>query len=361
MNDNIAIVGIGTWLPTKTKANSDWPESFSKRDHIKGDRTFNDIPASDDQRAAEITFRDLSKEMTDPFLGAKIRHIADDTTSSAQAEVFAAEQALLDAGISGSEVDVVLSNALVPERVCPYNAPYVIHAIGAKNGWAASIDQACASIITQLEFAWLLIQSGRAKVVLITQSHLILRTTPPLHPAAPGLGDGASAIVVKKGNGLAIRATHTVTHGEFSLAVTYIRGVDDNTDTPWWKAGGDFCAGSRDPSLAKFLMRETVAFGSKTVREAAEKANIDVQHINVLASVMPRGFIPGAIAEHLGLPRDRAPTTYEETAHLGGSGILFNLARARTLNMFTPNGYIALYGQGSGFTRAAAILQYVPA
>ena len=360
MKRNISIVGIGTWLPPRVKTNAEWPESFSQRDHAKGDRTFNDIPPSEDLRAAEITARDLAKEAEDPFLAAKYRRVADDSVSSAQAEVYAAQAALDDAGILGSEVDLVLSNALVPERVCPFNAPFVAHAIGAKNARAAAVDQACATVIMQLEIAWTMILAGQANTVLITQSHLLLRTSPPLHPAVPGIGDGAAALVVTRGNGLAIRAIHAVTHGEFAYAVTYVRGRDDATDLPWWKAGGDFNVGSRDPAMAKYLMRETVSFGARTVREAAQKARIEISDIDVLASVHPRGFFPGAIAEHLGIPRDRAPTTYEQTAHLGGSGVIFNLARARTRCMFRPGGYVALYGQGSGFTRAAAILQVAP-
>ena len=88
-----------------------------------------------------------------------------------------------------------------------------------------------------------------------------------------------------------------------------------------------FCLGSRAHEGAKFLMRETVSFGAKTVREAAARASVDVERIGVLASVQPRGFIPGATAQHLGLGRDRAVTTYEEVAHIGGSGLVFNLAR----------------------------------
>ena len=50
-------------------------------------------------------------------------------------------------------------------------------------------------------------------------------------------------------------------------------------------------------------------------------------------------------------------TTYETVAHLGACGPVFNLARARTLGR-TPRGtLVAMYGQGSGFTRAAAILE----
>jgi 3-oxoacyl-[acyl-carrier-protein] synthase III len=93
------------------------------------------------------------------------------------------------------------------------------------------------------------------------------------------------------------------------------------------------------------------------VREAAERANVDLERIAVIASVQPRGFIPGAIAERLGLPRGRAITTYSEIAHVGACGPVFNLQRARARNLLPPGTMAALYAQGAGFTRAAVVLE----
>ena len=88
------------------------------------------------------------------------------------------------------------------------------------------------------------------------------------------------------------------------------------SDPAWWEAGGKYRLGSHAPEQTKFLMRETVNYGATTLREAAERAAIDVERIAVLASVQPRGFLPGAIAERLGLAREVAVTTYDEVAHI---------------------------------------------
>jgi 3-oxoacyl-[acyl-carrier-protein] synthase III len=237
------------------------------------------------------------------------------------------------------------------------HSPRVADCIGARRALALEIDAACASGVVALELARAYLESGLANVVLITQSHIMLRIFPLLHPACPGLGDAASAFVVARGRGLALRATFARTHGEFASAVTYLRGRDDATDTPWWCAGGEVQLGSRAPAQAKQLMRDTVSFGAATVREVAARACVDVQRIGVLASVQPRGFVPGAIAEHLGLPRERAVATYGEIAHVGGCGPAFNLQRARALGLLAPGAIVALYAQGAGFTRAAALLE----
>jgi 3-oxoacyl-[acyl-carrier-protein] synthase-3 len=356
-NQNIAIVGIGTWLPETIRTNDAWPRSFSERLHAKGDRTFNDIPRCDDAEAAAIIARDLEAEALDPFLGAKARRVADASTTAAEAESRAGLAALHDANIAPGDVDLVVSYSIVPDRLTPSTATSVAHRIGATRAVAFGIDAACASSITQLDIARAYVSAGLARHVLLVQSHLLLRAIEMEHPASPGLGDGATAMVVSRGAGLTIRSTFALTHGDQATVVTWVRGQDDATDLPWWKAGGDFRPGSRSPERVKTLMGDTVTYGAQTIRAAAERGEASVADLGVIASVQPRGFIPHAIAERLGLPRSCAVTTYDDIAHLGACGPVFNLARARALGRTSRGALIALYGQGAGFTRAAAILE----
>jgi 3-oxoacyl-[acyl-carrier-protein] synthase-3 len=353
----IAIVGIGTWLPEVVRANDAWPPEFAARQHSRGDRTFNDIPPSEDAAAAAIIARDLEAEARDAFLGVKARRVAGPAISAAEAEARAGLAALADAGIAPTEVDLVLSHSMVPDRLMPTTAATVADRIGARHALALNVDAACASAIVQLETARAYVAAGLARTVLLVQSHLLLRTVPMDHPAGPGLGDGATALVVARGGGLTIRSTFATTHGEHATAVTWIRGHDDETDVPWWSEGGDFRLGSRAPARAKALMRETVALGASTLREAADRASVSVADFRVIASVQPRGFLPHAIAERLGLPRACAVTTYEDIAHVGACGPVFNLARARVLQRLVPGALVGMYGQGAGFTRAAAVLE----
>lgn len=352
------IIGIGTWLPPHVRDNSHWPPGFGSNTSKTGDRTFNDIEAPRDPKAAAIVAKYLAMEDGDPFLGAVRRHVAGDDTTCLIAERFASTRALIEADTQPEDVDLILCNAMVPERISPASGPALAHLIGAKNAQAIHVDTVCASAITQIEMARAYIDSGLATNVLCVQSHLMLRTVASTHPASPGLGDAATAMVISgSGKGLEIRSTFGVTHGEDALTVTWIRGSDDETDPAWWKSGSSYRLGSRNPSRVKILMRDTVMFGSDTIRTAAHRAGLPISDIDVLVSVQPRGFIPGAIAEHLGLPNTRAVDTYTRIAHVGVCGPVFNLAEARQIGRLTPGAYVAMYAQGAGFTRAAAILE----
>ncbi|RYZ09812.1 MAG: hypothetical protein EOO73_02715 [Myxococcales bacterium] len=354
------IAGLGQWLPAGVRKNEDWPAEFSAASKRRqGDRTLVDVPTEgepDLHRA--IVKRCLAEEEGDPFLGGRERRIADPGASSAEAEASAGRAALADAGVDAAQVDAVFSWALVPDRLMPSNACRVAQRLGAAHAWASTVDAACASPVTQLTLAAALIESGRARTVLLTQSHLVSPTFPLMHPASPCVGDGATAMLVVASEKPGILLTHSVTHGEHYDAVLWCRSKDKTADPPWWEPGGAFFMGSHDQDSTRQLMQDTVKVGATTVRELAERAHLEVRDIAALASVQPRRWVPGAIAEGLGLSPKIAVDTYESYAHLGGAGAVANLLAARERGLLKPGSLAVMYAQGAGFTRAAAALRW---
>jgi len=349
-----SIIGIGVWLPEEVRSNDAWPDDFGGKAKQGYDRTFNDIPCSAD--AAALTAHHLAAERLDPFLGSRLRRVAPSQMTSEAAEAAAAEQALLDAGIRASDLDCVLSYSTVPDQISPGAAGAVAHAIGAGDVMTWAMDAACASTVVQLATAVALVESGVVKNALLTQSHLVTRAMPPLHPALPGLGDAATAFVVSRQQRWPVLATRAVTSGQYHRAVTWVRA--DEPEQRWWLGGGNYRLGSKDLKKARRLMRDTVSFGGQTVKETCERARIDPERIALLASVQPRGWIPGAIAQHVGLANDVAVTTYDQYAHIGACGPITNWRHARECGF--SEGVVALYAQGAGFTRAAALVSVPP-
>jgi 3-oxoacyl-[acyl-carrier-protein] synthase-3 len=354
------IVGLGQWFPKQVRLNSAWPEAFSAASQQRqGDRTLVDVPSdAEHDPALRIVRRYLAEEDADPFLGGRERRVADDETTSSQAEAYAAEAALLDAGMKADDVDAIFSWALVPDRLMPANACRVARVIGARRAWAASLDMACASPVAQLNVAAALIESGRAGCVLLTQSHLATRTFSMTHPAAPSVGDGAAAMLVTAAQLPGIQQTHSVTHGEYYDAVVWSRGRSDESDPPWWQPGGALSMGSRDPGATRALMQDTVPTAVRTIAELGQQAGFAASDIAVLLSVQPRRWVPLAIAEALGLKPSVAVQTYQQYGHLGGVGPVVNLLAAREAGRLKPGSRVVMYAQGAGFTRAAASITW---
>ena len=357
-----AIVGMGEFRPPTVRTNDAWPVDFAARVAASTRTELTDVKAGTSSDPCDaIVARHLASEEGDVFLGSKRRRVADSSMNACDAEALAARSALDDAGISAEAVDVVLSWAAVPDRPTPPSAPRVAHLIGAKRALAMGLDVGCATIAGQLLIATSLIETGRARTVLVTSSHFITRAFPLEHPASPSVGDVANAVVVGAAERAGILSVFGVTHGEYYDAVTWRRGKEN--DTPWYEAGGPMYLGSYDREGVRSIVRDTVRYGADTVREAAARAGITPAQIDVFCSVQPRRWIPAAIAETLGLPTEIAPQTFDEMSHLGGCGVVTNLIEARRRGMLAPRGdgrapIVCLYAQGAGFTRAAAIVRW---
>ena len=352
---NARISGLGQWLPDAVRDNSWWPAEFAERARSSGRRELVDVDTEHPSLADNIACRCFLEENGDPFLGTTARRVAPDALTAPEAEALAARQALDEAGVAASQLDAVFSWAAVPERVVPPSAPKVAELLGAGRAYAVGLDAACASPILQLEIASSLIESGRATHVLLTQSHLITRTFAAMHPASPNVGDAATAMVVSASQSQGVVMTHAVTHGEYYPSVTWCRGKD--SDDPWWRAGPDFYLGSQDRAKAQELVLGTVRLAAETIRELFARASATLDQADLLASVQPRRWIPGAIVEALGIDC-HAPQTFDEFAHLGGCGVIVNLCAARTRGLLSPGSRVVLYAQGAGFTRAAALVSW---
>lgn len=348
------ISGLGKWLPEQVRDNSAWPPHFSQLSRTSADRELVDVDLQQCALADQIAHRHFALEARDPFFGTVQRRIAADDMDAPRAEAFAAKAALTDAGLDPMDLDVVFSAPAVPERIAPSSAPRVAKLLGAERAYAACLDAVCASPVIQLDSAAALIESGRARHVLLTQSNLMTRTMPLSHPASPNVGDVATAMVVSASEKCGVHLLHAVTHGQYYESVTWRSRGEDK---PWWQGGADYYLGSLDKQGAQYLVRNTVSFGAATIKELMAKARLSPSDIDLLISVQPRRWIPGAIAEALQISVP-APQTFEAFAHLGGCGIVTNLLAAREKGLLRSECRSVLYSQGAGFTRAAALVTW---
>ncbi|MFO0586898.1 MAG: 3-oxoacyl-[acyl-carrier-protein] synthase III C-terminal domain-containing protein [Polyangiaceae bacterium] len=352
------IAGLGAFLPEKIRTNADWPEGFAGKQTSRYGSELNEVAAASVADPCDaIVARHLAKELDDPFRGATRRRVADPQMSSAEAEAIAGRRAIADAGLDPREIDLVLSWAMVPDRVTPPTAPRVAHLVGATRAAGIGFDVACATAIAQMMLGAAMIESGRARHVLLTQSHLIARANPLDHPTSPLVGDAASAMVLGPAERAGVGVVHMISHGEYHEAVTWARGRDE-AEPPWWEAGAEYTPGTRNREQAKMLGAKLVHFGRDTIAELLDRAHQTIESVDVLACTQARKWFPAAVAESVGLAPSKAPDTFDELAHVGGCGVVINLIEARNRGLLKPGARAMLYGMGAGVTRAAALIDW---
>ena len=125
----------------------------------------------------------------------------------------AAKEALENAGVEASEIDLVILATVTPDFLFPATACLVQNMIGATNAFAFDLSAACSGFLYAVSTGSMYIESGRAKKVLVIGSDKMSsildytdRTTSIL------FGDGAGAVVLEEstdGTGVIDQIHHT--------------------------------------------------------------------------------------------------------------------------------------------------------
>src|SRR5262249_20224392 len=152
------IVGLGLWLPDEVRRNDAWPASFSAAFRLDRERRKHvdmmHVERADESRPFEELFRRHAlPHYSDPFKGAVERRIAPPEDSVAACDARAARLALLDGRIDPADVDLVLSSAVLPDRVSAPNTPVIQDLTGCHKAAALGVESFCSSAVSQLELA----------------------------------------------------------------------------------------------------------------------------------------------------------------------------------------------------------------
>jgi 3-oxoacyl-[acyl-carrier-protein] synthase-3 len=165
------LFGVGTALPVHRLDNDHWAQRLDTSDEWIVRRT-----------------------------GIRSRYWLNGKQTLADIAVDACEAALADAGRRGDEVDHVIVSTITPDRITPGLAPEVARRVGAREAGAVDVNAACAGFLYALDQAAALVESGRARVVLVVGAEALSRIIDSGDRGTAVLfGDGAGAVVVAGG------------------------------------------------------------------------------------------------------------------------------------------------------------------
>jgi 3-oxoacyl-[acyl-carrier-protein] synthase-3 len=357
------IIGMGLWVPDEVRLNDAWPESFVKSFHEKRQertqRDFTNVDERPNRRPYEDLFRrHAGPYANDPFKSATQRRISRPESPTVHGDTIAARRALEDASVEPRDVDRILSSALVPDRLAPSNGAGIQHLLGCSSAPGIGVEGFCSSAVAHIDLAAAIVESGRARYVLCVQSHQLSRANDMEDPSSPIFGDGATAFLVgevPEDRGL----VHMVCDGDGSLAGAVTWRHKGTTGASWWSgAAGPVYPGTDDPAAVRVVADHSLAWPIETIKRLCSEASIPIDALAAVVTIQPFLWYAPAIAEGLGLPAERVPTTFANYAHLGGAGPIANLIEARKRGLLEDGSPVVLYAHGAGVTRYAALLRW---
>lgn len=130
---------------------------------------------------------------------AERRILKDPDKATAFMATEAAKEALADANVDATEIDAIVLGTVTPDYLFPSTAALVQKRLGAVNAWGFDLSAACSGFLFALTTGSMMIESGRAKKVLVIGADKMSsiidftdRTTCIL------FGDGAGAVVLEE-------------------------------------------------------------------------------------------------------------------------------------------------------------------
>ena len=292
--------------------------------------------------------------------GISERRIVDDNLAASDLAAEAATRALADAGLSPSQIDLLIVSTITPDTILPSCACTVQHRLGASRAAAFDITAACSGFLYGLSVGSEYVSSGSAQAVLVIGSECLSKITDYTDRASCVLfGDGAGAAVLEASN----------PSGDSPRGIlNFILGSDGSGgDLMILPAGGSRIPASHDSvdkrlHYMKIRGREVFKFAVlkmvELVRASLEKEGLSVDQVKMVIPHQVNTRILQAAAEKLALPMEKVFVNIDRYGNTSAASIPIALDEARKAGLIEKGDLVVLVAFGGGLTWASCLMRW---
>lgn len=345
---SVGIHGMSTAFPSIKRLNSDWPQSF--RDKLE-ERMKRDVTTLTGVDALLMKHQKAFDH--DPFRGAVERYVLEPGRPSSSLEAEAGREALARAEAAAGEIDVLIMQSLVPDVLGIGNGTAVHHALGLRSDvLVLNLENTCNTFVSGLETAAALIQSRRARKVLVVMSNCMSRVMDMMAPSSVNLGDAASAMVIGEvSEGLGLLGSAFGADGSVSQAL-HIAPLEG--EAPWYDPRSRLVVRTGDVGHARALLGRLGPLAAESTRRACHAAKLDsVGSLDFFTCTQATAWMPALVLEAVG-----HPFTFPEVGHIGASNLAYNLERGLREGKVRHGSLAGLLTTGAGAIWGCVVLRW---
>jgi 3-oxoacyl-[acyl-carrier-protein] synthase-3 len=301
---------------------------------------------------------DTSDEWIIRRTGIKERRIASKGKPESTTELAtqAASKAMEMAGVTASQMDMIVVGTVTPDRQFPSVACMLQYALGAERAAAFDISAGCSGFLYALSVVENAIRCGTAQTALVVgveRLSTILnwsdRSTCVL------LGDGAGAVVLRKSNnGCGILSTHLKSDGAFGDLLYSEDGntVDHELLRDVVTRPFHLCMDGNK------LFKRAVECLSTIATEALKHNGLSHEEIDLVIPHQANMRIIQAAAKSLGISMEKVYVNVERYGNTSSASIPIALDEANREGRLTRDAQILLISFGAGLTWGASVLKW---
>jgi len=279
---------------------------------------------------------DTSDEWISERTGIRERRIG---SSTRELGVLAATEAMKSAGVSPSDIDVLILATTTPERMAPATAPMIANDLGM-SCMAMDLNAACSGFMYGVRTAQGLLETGAKRILLIGAEHLSGWVDWSDRNTAVLLGDGGGAAVLEYDENV-------------NEILSFVLGSDG--------ASADILTA---PHEGFFYMDGPEVFrrAVRVVVDSAEKAmalaGVSAEQISLVVPHQANIRIIQAVCQRLGIDMERAVITLDRYGNTSSASIPLAYYDALKNGRVKSGEYALMTGFGAGMTWASAVMKW---
>ncbi|MCP4911934.1 MAG: ketoacyl-ACP synthase III [Oligoflexia bacterium] len=330
------IVGVGSFIPPKAVTNFDLEKLLNTSDEWIQQRT-----------------------------GIVKRHWVEKNVSTSDLAYEASLEAIKNAGIDKSEIDMIIFATLSPDHDFPGTGCFLQDKLEIPGITVLDIRQQCSGFIYGLSIADKFIRTGDHKNILLVGAEIHskgLDKTPEGRDVSVLFGDGAGAVVISR---------REKTSDDQSQIISTALHADGSYAKELWLPGpgnafeDDRCTlamieeGLHYPKMnGRNVFIHAVKRMAETLTTTLKKNNVTIDDVDLFLFHQANIRINEKVAEVMGIPAEKIFNTIHDYGNTTAATIPIGMSDALKAGKLKKGMTVGMAAFGSGFTWASGLLKY---
>ena len=298
---------------------------------------------------------DTSDEWIVERTGIRERRVAAPEEALSDLALPAAKDALQEASLQPSAVDLIIVATVTPDMLFPSTGAILADQLGAKDAAAYDLSAGCTGFVYALVQAHGMVASGLVDHALVVGGDVLSKVVDWEDRSTCVLfGDGAGAVVLER-----------VPDGGF---LGFELGADGSGGPQLYMPAG----GSRAPATAETVAarqhyakmngREVFKFATRVLVDSAEKVldecDVPVEEIDVYVPHQANVRIIDHARKKLGIPEERTVVNVDRFGNTSSGSIPLALGDAESDGRLKEGEMVLMTGMGAGLTWGSALIEW---